>query len=131
MLLSQSIAVDVERACNTPEALLRLIQGLLEFEVESPYQREYLACLVRYVFYKRRKEIWRRKGRLLRDIGRMPSGCGATIDFEQARAGARAAEETLALEIGSEAVRDLKHRMGKRLSLRACVRRLVDADFKE
>jgi len=123
-----SILADVERACNSPEALSRLLKELLEFTPESGTQRAYVAALVSYVLYKRRKEIWLRDGR---DVCRTFSGCGPVIEFELARDRARSLEEELAGEMGLEAVRDLKRRWGRRLSLRACVERVRNCDWRE
>jgi hypothetical protein len=129
--VSQSIAVDVERALASPEALSRLVEGLLATDFSSPLQRQYVAQLVWYVFYRRRRDICRQRGRLLSlPDWRVGSGCGARIDWEVARTQARSMEWDLAQEIGVEAVRELKKRVGKRLSLKACIWRIRDGRYE-
>jgi hypothetical protein len=121
---------DVEKALESPEALARLVQALLEFEKEAPHQREYVAALIYYVFYRRRREIAKQRGDIIPiPDGRISSGCGPRIDWEVARAQARAIEWDLTQEIGAEAVRDFKKRVGKQLSLRECIRRIRERRF--
>ena len=128
---SSLILADVERALASPEALSRLVEGLLGVDFSSPLQRQYVAQLVWYVFYRRRRDICRQRGRLLSlPDGRVGSGCGAWIDWEVARAQARSMEWDLAQEIGAEAVRDLKRRVGKKLSLKACIWRIRDGRYE-
>ena len=120
---------DVEKALESPEALARLVQALLEFEEVSSYQREYVTALVYYVFYKRRREIAKRRGRVIAiPDGRLGSG-SAYLDFTGAQEQARLVEEKLVEEIGVEAVGDLKRRVGRQLSLRECLRRIRERRF--
>ena len=119
--------LDVERELSSPQALARLVQSLLEFELESPKQREYLAALIYYVFYKRRREIFRASRRLLPLYHN--SGCGPQIDFEEARERARSVEAVLAGEIGFGAVKALKKRVGRMLNLKSCTRRIRESDW--
>ncbi len=132
MLPSLSIAADVERACNSPEALSRLLRALLEFEPESPWMQTYVAQLVWYVFYKRRREIAFRSGKIIASPdGRRSSGYSVPrMDMEVARDAAREIEGHLIQDIGVEAVRDLKRRVGRKLSLGACIHRLREQNFE-
>lgn len=124
---------EVENRLSSSESHLRLVQFLMEYSGQekwklTPLQRGLVEAIVTYVYYKRRFEIWKRRGKELPCL----HGCGSgpEIDLERRRQELDAAEEWLAAFEGQEIVDSIKKRLGKQLSLHSCVARYAQRYYE-